>query len=204
MAPSGAQPSARLAKSAIRVRVKIRLIGTSNLDMPTIAPRNLAAKQDGDRIPHPKNNHCVLDCSTVKMDEPGRDTLATNWSESDSKAVEASIEIFTKALEHGDFDTWSQYWAEDGILMPPDHPRVVGRANIEAFLRENYHDVLSITHTEWRIEGSGELAVVINDIDWRSRMADGTAKDLLGKQMLLLAKQPDGKWVRRIVIYNTN
>ena len=119
------------------------------------------------------------------------------FSKSDTSAVKASVETFARCLVEGDFSTWAEYWAEDGILMPPRHPRVVGRTQILAFVRENFHGVDTMSLSNWRIDGSGDLAVVTNDVHWSSDAGEGRAK-----QMMVLAKQADGKWVRRIVIYN--
>lgn len=125
-----------------------------------------------------------------------------DWSASEASAVRETEEAFSRCVVEGDFEAWAEYWAEDGILMQPGHPRVIGREQILAFLREHYHGALSISHSNWRIEGSGELAVVTNDIVWRTDGGDGKAADVAGKQMMLLAKQGGGKWVRKVVIYN--
>jgi len=121
-----------------------------------------------------------------------------DWLASEKSAVEASIETFTRSLIEKDFATEAEYWTEDGALMPPGQPRVDGREQILGFLQANYDDAVSITHSNWRIEGSGGLAVVTNDTVWSAEGRPGIA----GKQMLLLHKQGDGRWVRKAVIYN--
>ena len=126
------------------------------------------------------------------------------FSESDASAVKEMEEAFSRSIVEGDFDAWAGFWAEDAVLMPPGQPRVVGREKVLAFLRAHYHGPLSITHSNWRIDGHGALAVATNDIVWRTEAGDGKAADVAGKQMMLLAKQAGGKWVRKIVIYNMN
>ena len=121
------------------------------------------------------------------------------FSESDASAVRDALEIFTRCLVEEDFSTWAEYWAEDGILMPPGHPRVIGRTKILAFIRENFHGVRSMSHSNWRIDGHGDLAVVTNDFHWSTEAGEASAK-----QLLLLGKQAEGKWVRKIVIYNSD
>ncbi len=59
--------------------------------------------------------------------------------------------------------------------------------------------------SNWRIDGNGDLAVVTNDVHWQSDAGEGKEAAAGGaKQFMLLARQGDGKWVRKIVIYNSD
>jgi len=121
------------------------------------------------------------------------------FSKSEASGVKASVEDFTQCLVKGDFDAWAEYWTEDGVLMPPGHPHIKGRNQILAFVREHFHAVDSMSLTNWRIDGSGDLAVITNDVRWESDAGGGKAK-----QMMLLAKRADGKWIRKAVLYNSD
>ena len=126
------------------------------------------------------------------------------FGESDASAVRQAVETFARCLVEEDFSTWAEYWAEDGVLMPPGHPSVIGRARILAFVRENFHGVRSMSLSNWRIDGNGDLAVVTNDVHWQSDAGEGKEAAGGAKQFMLLARQGDGKWVRKIVIYNSD
>lgn len=117
---------------------------------------------------------------------------------SQEAAVVQSIETFGRMLVEGDIDGWSEYWAEDGVLMPPGHPRVVGRADIVAYDRGQFGGVKSMNLSNWDVDVEGDLAVVTSDATWQD--ADGKRGTL--KQLMALRRQPDGRWIRKTVIFN--
>jgi len=118
--------------------------------------------------------------------------------DSQEAAVVRSIETFGRHLVEGNMARWREYWAEDGVLMPPGHPRVVGRENIEAFVRAHFGGARSMTLSKWDVDVDGDLAVATNDATWRT--ADGKHHTL--KQVLVLRRSTDDRWVRQKVIYN--
>ena len=120
----------------------------------------------------------------------------------DSKeaAVVRSIETFGRFLTQGDLASWAGYWAEDGVLMPPGHPRVIGRANIEAYVRGHFGNAETMDLSNWDIHIEGDLAVVTTDVTWRtSAGGEGTLK-----QLMVLRRASDDRWVRQKVIYNSD
>lgn len=112
-------------------------------------------------------------------------------------AVIEDIETFTQCLIDKDFDRWLGYWAEDGVLMPPDQPNVVGRENIGTFVRSNFGDVQSMTLSNWAVEVAGDLAAAASDVVWHNGSGGGGAS----KQVIILRRGVDGRWVRKRVIY---
>ena len=119
-------------------------------------------------------------------------------ADSDEAAIVRSIETFMRLLLQGNFDQWSDYWAENGVLMPPGHPRVIGRADIEAYVRANFGGAESMTLSNWDIDVEGDLAVVTTDARWQN--AKGQEGSL--KQLMALRRASDGRWIRTRVIYN--
>lgn len=125
-------------------------------------------------------------------------------SEEDRVWVRDAIDGWNRSLEAADYDAWSTFWTEDGMIMPPGHPRVVGRQDMEAFLRDGFGDVRTIQLTDWTIEGSGDLAVVTTSVTWHTESAVGKEPVGTAKQMIELRKNSDGRWQIKTVIFNSD
>jgi ketosteroid isomerase-like protein len=121
-------------------------------------------------------------------------------SESDVASIQRTIESFTRCLEAQDFPNWVSHWATDGVLMPPDHPRVVGHDALVDFMRENFGDVESVNLADWKTIGEGGLAVVTTNVEWSAKTAKQPAEKL--KQVIVLNKNADGKWLLKVIIFN--
>ena len=134
-----------------------------------------------------------------KLFELGKKEMSDKGlSEKDTVWVRDAIDSWTRCLEAADYDAWATYWAEDGVLMPPGHPRVVGRAAIEAYVREHFVSGEGLTLSNWDLRVDGGLAVTATDASWST--AAGQEGKL--KQVMVLRSADDGRWVRQIVIYN--
>ncbi len=118
--------------------------------------------------------------------------------QSDVNAVIADIETFTHCLIEGSFDEWLRYWDEDGVLMPPGRASIVRRESIGDYVRENFHDVTSMTLSNWDVDVAGDLATAASDVTWHTRSGDGGTL----KQVMVLRRTADGRWIRKRVIYN--
>jgi len=125
-------------------------------------------------------------------------------SEKDTVWVRDAIDGWNRALEAADYEAWATYWTEDGVLMPPGHERVTGRENLMAFLRENFGNVRTIQLTDWTIEGAGDLAVVTNNVSWHQESSVGKEPVGTAKQMIEMRKNPEGRWLIKTVIYNSD
>jgi len=108
------------------------------------------------------------------------------------KAVEAVIDDWTGTLIAKDYDTWIGYWTDDGMLMPPGHPPVVGHAALLAYAKDDFAGAGTFSFSDWSIEAGGQLAVVTNDIEWGG-------EDY--KQVIVLRNE-DGAWKVHIVMFN--
>ncbi|MEM8589323.1 MAG: nuclear transport factor 2 family protein [Pseudomonadota bacterium] len=117
-------------------------------------------------------------------------------------AIKAMIEAWTSALVARDWAAWEGHWAEDGVLMPPGHARIVGRAALVAFATGDLGAVTGFTFSDWTFDGQGDLAVVTNTIqvDVAGSAPDQPAPS--NDQMLLVRKHADGAWRIHKVIFN--
>ena len=125
----------------------------------------------------------------------GKGGVGAALSLQDRAAVKETIEVWTQDLEEKDYTGWLTHWNEDAVLMPPEHPRVEGRQQIEGFVRQNFGNVAQIVLSDWKIEGRGSLAVVTNDVSWDGETAS---------QVIVLRKHPEGAWRVQTVIFNSN
>lgn len=123
----------------------------------------------------------------------------SDLTSSDIQAIQDMMERWTTSLVTRDWADWQTHWAEDGVLMPPDHERVIGREKLVDFASNSFGVVKSYQFSNWTFEGTTNLAVVTNTIE--VEFEDGEASSAL-KQMLLLGKQSGEDWQVQKVIFN--
>lgn len=123
-------------------------------------------------------------------------------SQSDIDAIEIMMNEWTTAMVNQDWSQWQQYWDEDGVLMPPDHERVVGRAELVDFVSGVLGSVKSFEFSDWTFDGMDDLAVVTNTI--RIEMDDPDSPLASDDQMILLRRHEDGNWRVHKVIFNSS
>ncbi len=122
-------------------------------------------------------------------------------SDGDVAAIKLAVETWSNDLVVGDIETWQTYWDENGMLMPPDHPRVIGRDNITTFITANFGGLASLTLTDWEVAGRDDLAVAVTTVSWVT--ADGEASDP-AKQVIVLRRHDNGRWLVQTVIFNSD
>ena len=127
---------------------------------------------------------------------------STALPQSDIDAIKTMMNDWTTCMVNQDWQQWQNYWAEDGVLMPPDHGRVVGRADLVEFVSTALGSVKSFAFSDWTFDGGGDLAVVTNtiriDLDDRESQQTTASDD----QMLLVRRHADGNWRVHKVIFN--
>ena len=111
----------------------------------------------------------------------------------DAVTIESTIKNWTQALVNENYETWINYWTEDAMLLPPGHATLKGHAEILSFVRDSFARVDTFSFSDWRIEGQGDLAVVVNHILWG---------DTALKQMIAL-RHWNGEWKVQLVMINS-
>ncbi len=128
---------------------------------------------------------------------------AMNRSATSSNDLEA-IKRFRAAHDRAalalDAHAMAALWSEDGIILPPGSPPVVGKEAVERFLNDNYssaegaryirnkHDYIDTRIVgEWAFEsGAFDAAWMAGDSDEPFTMR--------GNMLRVLRRQPDGTW----------
>jgi uncharacterized protein (TIGR02246 family) len=125
-------------------------------------------------------------------------------SEEDVAAIEASADIFVEAALAGDWEALAALYAEDVVLMPPNGPVVEGRVAIQDFL-ESFPFITQFAVTIVQIDGRGDLAFV-RGTNSMTLIVEGTSEPIhiTGKYVEIWRKQPDGKWLIAVDIWNSD
>ena len=121
-------------------------------------------------------------------------------TDADVSAVKETLESFSRCLEAQDFPNWVRYWTDDGTLMPPGHPRVVGHEALVNYMRSNFGDVKTVELSQWNVYGAGSFAVVMSNVGVTS--AAGGKPPEIFKQMIVLSKESGDRWQVKAVIFN--
>lgn len=109
------------------------------------------------------------------------------------------------AMNAGDMERWIGLWVDDGIQMPPNAPRRVGKMEIQRGMQSQF-DLFDTTnmvvHTEEvRILGDRAYSHGTYEFELVPR-GGGETKGYFGKFLDVLEKQIDGSWKIAIDCHN--
>ena len=82
---------------------------------------------------------------------------AAELSQADKEAVKAQIEKYTQAGLAADWDAWGNTLAPDVIALPPNTPRVNGRAAAVAWIK-SLPKLTAFKATTDEVSGQGDIA----------------------------------------------
>lgn len=124
-------------------------------------------------------------------------------SEEDRLAIEASSRNWVETYNQNDWETLSNLFMPDAVLMPPNGPAVTGRSAIAEWERTN-ESGFRIAFDLETIDGAGDTAYV------RGRscvfIPDGAGKygvDV-GKFLEIRKRRSDGTWLIKADIFNSD
>jgi uncharacterized protein (TIGR02246 family) len=112
-------------------------------------------------------------------------------------AVEATVDRYVAASNEGDAEALADLYAEDALLLPPDHEPIHGRTAIGEFWRQGTDTGLEVSPL--RLEVHGDVAYVVGR--YRLPPTEEEAADS-GQYVLCLKRQPDGDWKLTADIWN--
>jgi uncharacterized protein (TIGR02246 family) len=113
------------------------------------------------------------------------------------RAIEAAVQRYVDASNRGDADALASLYADDAVLLPPDHEPVRGRAAIGEFWRQGTDEGLEVTTLT--VEVQGDLGYLVGR--YRLPETDEEPADS-GKYVLCLKRQRDGAWKVTADIWN--
>jgi uncharacterized protein (TIGR02246 family) len=112
-------------------------------------------------------------------------------------AVESAIRRYVEASNQGDVTTLASLYAEDAMLLPPDHEPIQGREAIRAFWRQGTDEGLEVTNLA--VEVNGNLGYLVGQ--YHLPATDEEPADS-GKYVMCLKRQGDGSWKVTADIWN--
>jgi uncharacterized protein (TIGR02246 family) len=113
------------------------------------------------------------------------------------RAVEAAIQHYVDASNRGDAAALASLYAEDAMLLPPDHEPIRGREAIGAFWRQGTDTGLEVTNLA--VEVDGNLGYLVGR--YHLPATDEEPADS-GKYVMCLKRQRDGSWKLTADIWN--
>jgi len=130
--------------------------------------------------------------------------LSERLADADRQAIQAAVDGFTKAVLANDPTTGASYYAEDGMMLPPNGPVVQGRSAISAFL-DGFPPVTEFSQTIVELEANGDLAYA--RLTYSMTTTPPGAKVPLktsGKVLIILRKQVNGSWLTTRGMWNSD
>lgn len=113
------------------------------------------------------------------------------------QAIEAAVRRYVTASNQGDADALAALYADDAMLLPPDHEPIQGRAAIGAFWRQGTDEGLQVTTLA--VEVDGDLGYLVGRYNLPA--TDEEPADS-GKYVMCLKRQRDGSWKLTADIWN--
>jgi uncharacterized protein (TIGR02246 family) len=112
-------------------------------------------------------------------------------------AIEATVDRYVAASNEGDAEALAELYADDALLLPPDHEPIHGREAIVEFWRQGTDEGLEVSTL--RLEVDGDVAYLVGR--YRLPPTEEEAADS-GQYVLCLKRQPDGAWRLTADIWN--
>jgi uncharacterized protein (TIGR02246 family) len=130
--------------------------------------------------------------------------ISDRIADSDRDAIQAAVNNFTKAVTAGDFTAAASYYAEDGMMLPPNAPVVEGRAAI-ARLLAGYPRITAFSQNIVELEANGDLAYARLTYSLTT-MPTGAKAPVIdtGKIIIIMRKQPNATWLTTRGIWNSD
>ncbi|MFX0182295.1 MAG: YybH family protein [Candidatus Hodarchaeota archaeon] len=121
-------------------------------------------------------------------------------------AIEEVWKTYASTLGAGDMDGWISLWIDDGIQMPPDVPRNIGKEKIREYNQktlDQFQFKISINNEEVRETNDWGFARGLYSFELIPKGEGETIKGS-GKFLTVLEKQDDGSWKIARDIFNFN
>jgi uncharacterized protein (TIGR02246 family) len=112
-------------------------------------------------------------------------------------AIEATVDRYVAASNQGDAEALTSLYADDAVLLPPDHQPIHGREAIGEFWRQGTDAGLEVSTL--RLDVGGDVAYLVG----RYRLPPTDQEDAdSGQYVLCLKRQPGGAWKLTADIWN--
>lgn len=115
------------------------------------------------------------------------------------RAIESAVTNYVSASNRGDAEALTALYADDAMLLPPDHEPIEGREAIGEFWSQGTDSGLEVTTL--RLEVEGDLGYLVGR--YHLPATEGEPEDS-GKYVMCLKRQRDGSWKLTADIWNSS
>jgi uncharacterized protein (TIGR02246 family) len=125
-------------------------------------------------------------------------------SEEDVAAIKAIRVVYAEDVLANDWAALAALFTEDVVLMPPNGPVVEGQVAMQDFL-DSFPFITQFAVTIVQIDGRGNLAFVRGTVSM-TFIVEGAPEPIhdTAKFVDIWRKQPDGKWLIAVHIWNSD
>lgn len=124
-------------------------------------------------------------------------------SEADLATIKTANASYAAAVKARDWAALAALYAQDAIIMPPNHTSVTGRADIQAFF-QGFPPMSNFEVPVVEIEGRGDLAVVRGTYSLTITQEGAAPVTDTGNWIEMRRKQADGSWLIVRDIWNSD
>ncbi len=114
-------------------------------------------------------------------------------------AIQSAVSRYVSASNRGDAEALTALYADDAVLLPPDHEPIHGREAIGEFWSQGTDSGLEVTTL--RLDVEGDLGYLVGS--YHLPATSGEPEDF-GKYVMCLKRQPDGSWKLTADIWNSS
>src|SRR4249920_3540446 len=122
-------------------------------------------------------------------------------SEADRAAVKARVDSAEAYVKAKNWDGWAAGFTEDGVLQPPNHPALKGRAAMRAWV-DSFPPMTDFSFGNVTVDGAGDVAWVTSTIAMTVNPPGMAPMKDVAKQLGVFRKQSDGSWRGIAVSFN--
>jgi uncharacterized protein (TIGR02246 family) len=132
--------------------------------------------------------------------------MTLSRTDEDRAAVTRATSDLLAAVNAGDVNRVLAVWADDGVMMPPHHPSVIGHVELATYFRNLFSRLhLTFTFTSSEIHIAGDLAFErVTYTAIACPISGGPAVEDVGKGLHLYHRQRDGTWKLMNDIWNSD
>jgi ketosteroid isomerase-like protein len=130
----------------------------------------------------------------------------TGGESAERAAVVRITASLLRAVNAADLAGVVEVWSDDGVLMPPHHPSVRGRPEIERYFSELFERTrftFSFTASSLHISGDTAFERVEYSVSARPALGGAEAQDV-GKGLHVYRREQNGLWKLAMDIWNSD
>ena len=127
-----------------------------------------------------------------------------NLPADDLAKIRATSDRFGQLMVDGDFEALSQLYTVDAVLMPPNHPAVQSRAEIQTFMQA-FPKVTHFSIGIDEIDGRDDLIFVRGTYSMTVQPEGAPAPfEDVGKYLEIRRRQPDGSFALAVDMFSSD